>query len=388
MNTFKKAALTLFLILLAINLQAQKGKVNRALTQLDMGEIDKAWETIQEAKGHDKAIDWPKTYYVLGRIYQAIGESDKEEVQKLAEEPLQKAFKNYKKAMELDDKDRINTDVDLMLAPLSIGFINKGINAFNEENYEKAFYAFQNALEVGEMPVFGDAVDTTIIYNAALAANNAGMYDEAVEYYNKAIEYNYGGPELYIYLKNVHLAREDSAQALETLKKGFEKYQDDNNIVIELVNYYLVSGNSKEALEYIDYAKKTDPSNASLYFAEGTLYEQMGEQEKARESYERAIEIDPTLFNAYYNLGVLFYNKAANMYEEAQDIKDNTEYAKAMEEANEVLAKAIPYMEEAKELNPDEISVLETLKTIYYRLKMEEKLAEVTAEIEEMKGDS
>ena len=36
--------------------------------------------------------------------------------------------------------------------------------------------------------------------------------------------------------------------------------------------------------------------------------------------------MNPEYFDAHYNLGVLYYNKAVKIYEEASKISDNTEY--------------------------------------------------------------
>jgi len=387
MITMKRLTSIMLISILAVSVaSAQKGKVNSALSQLMAGNTEKAWTLIEQAKTHPKAVDWPKTYYVRGRILQQIGESKDDKIKNLVENPLQKAWNDYQKALKLDEKDRINKDVDLQMATLQIDFINKGINMFNAQKYKEAFGAFQNSLEVGKMPIFNGAVDTSIIYNAALAANNAGMYDEAIKYYKKAKDLDYGGASLYLYMKNAYLAKNDSTDALNILKEGFEKYPDNSNIIVELVNYYLTSGESQQAMEYLQLAKKNDPTNASLYFAEGTLHEKMGNPDKAMESYKKAIEVDSTFFNAYYNLGVLFFNKSVKLYEKANEIMDNDKYAKAKAEADEVLNKAIPYMEKAHQLNPKDVSTMETLKMIYYRLQMKDKLEDIQKQLDAAKA--
>ncbi len=383
----KRLTSIVLISLLAITaVNAQKGKVNSALSQLMAGNTEKAWTIIEQAKTHPKAVDWPKTYYVRGRILQQIGESKDDKIKDLVENPLQQAWSDYQKAIKLDEKDRINKDVDLQMATLQIDFINKGINMFNAQKYKEAFSAFENSLEVGKMPVFNGAVDTSIIYNTALAANNAGMYDEAIKYYKKAKDLGYGGPTTYVYMKNAYLAQKDSANALNILKEGFEKYPDNSNILVELVNYYLASGQSKQAMDYLQLAKKNDPTNASFYFAEGTLHEKMENPEKAMESYKKAIEVDSTFFNAYYNLGVLYFNKSVKLYEKANEIMDNAKYAKAKAEADEVLKKSIPYMEKAHQLNPKDVSTMETLKMIYYRLQMKDKLDTIQEQIDAAKA--
>jgi tetratricopeptide (TPR) repeat protein len=236
-------------------------------------------------------------------------------------------------------------------------------------------------------------VDTVIYYNAALAATNAKMYDEAIEYYNKAAKYNYGGENLYVFMKDVYMANGDTLQAAEALQEGFKKNPESDLLLVQLINYFLTSGESEEALEYLNMAKQNDPGNKSFYFAEGTLYDKMGNEEKAIEAYTEALEIDPNYFDAYYNLGVLHYNKAVELFTKANNTMDDEEYQQLRKEAAEQLEKALPFMEKAlnnvsKEDDPDSyVATLETLKTLYYRLQKEDKHKETVQKLEEFQTD-
>jgi len=52
-----------------------------------------------------------------------------------------------------------------------------------------------------------------------------------------------------------------------------------------------------------------------------------------------------------------------------------------VKEATTYYEKALPYLEKAYELNPDERNILETLKEIYTRTKQYEKLKEINEAI-------
>ena len=54
----------------------------------------------------------------------------------------------------------------------------------------------------------------------------------------------------------------------------------------------------------------------------------MGKFEDAEKSYKTCIEMNPEFFDANYNLGVLYFNKAVKIYEDASRISDNTEFEK------------------------------------------------------------
>ena len=71
------------------------------------------------------------------------------------------------------------------------------------------------------------------------------------------------------------------------------------------------------------------------------------------------------------------YNQGAEILKEAQDMDLDTykKEGKAVEaRANEVFALAVPYFEKAHEVNPEDISTLQTLQTLYALMKDYEKV--------------
>ncbi len=316
-----------------------------------------------------------------------------EETERIHEKPLESAITAYKKVVDLDPEKKMEDELTENLSRLKTQLEAKGILSFTQKEYKDAYQSFDMYVQVNDFYVFDGVVDTVIYYNAALSAMNAKMYDAAVEYFNKAAKYNYGGENLYFYMKDVYLAKNDSAKALEALQRGFKSNPESNLLLVELINYYLTKGDSEEALEYLDIAKKSDPENKSFYFAEGTLYDKMGKKQNAIDAYKQALELDPEFFDAYYNLGVLFYNGAVELFTKANNTMENEEYNKLRKQAEEELRKAVPYMEKAmetidKEKDPDSyLATLETLKTLYYRLQEEDKHKEVMAKIENFRGE-
>ncbi len=51
-----------------------------------------------------------------------------------------------------------------------------------------------------------------------------------------------------------------------------------------------------------------------------------------------------------------------------------------------VYAKALPYMEKAYELKPDDVYSMRSLKELYYRLKMTDKYNAVKAKLDVIDG--
>jgi tetratricopeptide (TPR) repeat protein len=304
-----------------------------------------------------------------------------EETKPLYDNPLPVAKEGLDKAKELDTDKKLEKKIVEAYLRLADLFERQAIEVFLKEDFKSAFINFEQSVIIGQKPFLADKIDTTTIFNTGMAASRANMDDESIKYYELALSYNYPEPTLYIFLKNKYFAKEDTAKGVELLGEGFDKFPDNQDIVVELINYYLLSGKGEEALNYIKIAQEKDPDNVSLVFAEGTLYDKQGEIEKAAATYKRCNEIEPEYYNAYYNLGVLYYNNAQKLYDASNDAPDD-EYKKMIEQGDDELRKAIPLMEKCYELNPEDSSPLETLKNIYYRLKMTDEYEEVKAKLE------
>ncbi len=298
--------------------------------------------------------------------------------------PLPEALDAFKEALRLDDKDKVNKKVQEDLENLKRMAESDAIRYFTKNEYDKALTNFELILEASNTEAYDNYVDSVIIYNAALAAKNAGNHELSAKYFERSAEIGYGGSDTYYLLKNEYMALEDSTKALEALQRGFEVYPDTTLILFELVNYYLSVGNAEEGMRFLNLAQEKESGNPSIYFAKGTLYERMGEKEKAMEAYKESLEVDPEFFNSWFNIGALHFNNAVELYDIANAKEDLDEYNAAKAVADEELKRAIEPMEKAYQINPDERATLETLQTIYYRLQMTDKYEEVKQKLENM----
>lgn len=383
-----KKIIILFTFVLFVVTSCKMAQVTTALNQKDTGELEEAVETINSAidpsdENSEKTISWPRTWEVRGEIYQAIYKSKDENVKKLSENPLTEAYRSYKKALELDEKDKFGKSLKIKLTLLTNDLANQAIDAFNKEEYSNALQSFEEILEINNLEIMKadnpEAVDTIIYSNAGLAAYNAQQYDKAIKYYKKAAEYDYNGANTYTMIANSYQQKKDTISALETLKEGFDKYPEDNSILTNMIQIYLNLNKTDEALKYLDLAIKQDPENSTYYFAQGTLYEKLKEEQKAIEAYKTSIANDDSFFNANYNLGALYYNKGVQQIEIANQVPagDNEKYQAEIKKADQWWEKALPYMEKCRELKPDDIMTLESLKNLYYRMKMMNKYNEI-----------
>lgn len=398
-----KKTIFLFVLILSVTTGfAQKGKVSSAQSYKDGGKLDKAVEAIESTidpsnDKSEKTLEWPKTWEVRGEIYQAIYQSKDANIKKLSDNPLAEALKSYKKALDLDDKNRNDNSIKIKLTLLISDFTDQAVQAFHDNNYELALQSFKQILEIQDLPLMVDAenpqaVDTVIIFNAGLAAYNAEKYDEAIKYYEEAAKHDYNGARTYELISSSYILKQDTVNAVEALQAGFEKYPDNSSIMVQLINIYLNSNKVDEAMKYLELAIENDPNNASFHFARGSLYDKINELDKAVEAYKKAIEIKEDYADAYYNLGAIYYNKGVKQIEVANDVPTNQpeKFEEEKEKADVEFKKAIEPMENAAKYaaaaneKDTQVSALETLKTVYYRLKMMDQFDTVNAKLEEI----
>ena len=376
----KKAIILLALVFAVSGAFAQKGKVTSAQNLKDTGKLDKAFEAIEGAIDSsnpkaEKSIPWPKTWEVRGEVYQAIFQSEDANIKSLSDDPLTVALESYRKALELDEKNKFGKSVKIKLTLLMNDLTNQAVEAFQVEDYKKALASFEQILEIQNIDLIKadnpNAIDTVILFNTGLAAFNAEDYVKAAKYYGEAAKYGYNGGRSYSLVSEAYKHLGDTTKALEALQEGFEKYPDDNAVLTNMIQIYLDLNKTDDAMKYLTMAIEQDPSNATFYFAQGTLYEKMGDEENAIKTYKKSIEVDEKFFNGYYNLGALYYNKGVQQVEVATAVppNENEKYQEELKKADVWFEKSLPYMEKCNEITPDDINTLESLKNLYYRKK-------------------
>ncbi len=377
----KKNILFALALLITFHAIAQKKMLNAAQDALEKGELDKAWESIQTAKDNDETKSLPKTWFIMGKILQAVGKSTNPVYTAISDNPALEAYNYYQKALDIDPKKKYTNEINLVLPDLSNVALNEAIKYYDAKSYVKALELFDLILKIETNTIYSNKIDTAIIYYTGITALYAKNYDKAIEYLNKAALYNYGGGATYSNLRSAYIGKGDTIKAIAAMDTANKLFPNDLSVLVDMVNFYLTSGQAKEAFSYLNKAKEKDPKNVSFIFAEGTLYEKMLKPDSAIEAYKKAIQIDSNYFNAVYNLGVIYYNKAKDIYELASKENDNVKYAELMNNGDEEVKKSIPYLERAHKIDPKEKSTAETLKSLYFRLQMNDKLNQLKQEM-------
>ena len=298
------------------------------------------------------------------------------ETQTIVDNPLGEAVNAYQKASSLDDKGKNSKKINDAYKAISGDLENR---FFNEIALSKYKNAYSTAIQKIDINKIAGVIDTAYYFYAGYAALaqseiDSSMWQLAIDNFEKALSYGYRETgddkgQIYDLLYTCYTKVGNPEKALKTAQTGFEKFPNYERLMYDLINYYLQRGENSQALDYLDQAVAKDPNNANLLFAKGKVLDELGEREKSLASYDAAIAANPNYFDAYYNKAVLYYNSAIMIMDDASNAKTNAEFEEKKNVADEEFMKAIPLMEKAHQLNPDEQSTMETLRTLYYRLK-------------------
>ena len=397
MNKSKLFVLALALFISVASF-AQKGSVTKADALLAKNELAEAMTEMEIAITIEKNAIKSKTWFVRGKIFQAIATSEDEAVRAIDPEALQKAMESYNKVLEMDKETSpnhliSNTNIDAMWG----NYINTGGNLYGEENFEGALAQFENAL------VVKPADSVTLLY-AGVAAQQAGQNQKTLTYYYQMYDNGIASSDVVstlVYLERTE--NKDNEKALEVVRKAKEMFPTETKFGQEEISLLLTMDKVDEARTKLETAITEDPSNVNLHLNLGVLYDNLGSAKleaedkeaaranynKAKDSYLKAIEIDPDNYVANFNTGVIYVNLAKEYYDEVRDmsLKDYDRYGAAkMAKADKILKEGLPYMEKATSIQPDDVGGLKALQQMYTQLKMMDKAEAILDKVDALEA--
>jgi tetratricopeptide (TPR) repeat protein len=365
-----------FFLVLAIGITVpaipQKGKVTAASSYIDQGMLDKAKEAIDLASANESTMNWFNTWFVKGKLCQASFESQDSKYQALYADPLDEAYAAFEKAVQLDPKGSVKKKIitGMLYNSLAVDLYNQGSTKFASKDYEGALKSFKTQIIVTESDRYVGRADTGMYYNAALAAKNAGKHQEAIAFFRKCSEMGYLGLQPYFDMSASYIESGDTAKGETILKDLVSKHPDNKDVYLQLIDLYIRSNRNDEALKYLDVAKAADPGNYILFYASGIIYLNRNNFDEAIRDLSKSIELKPEYYEGQFGLGSAYINKAVEMNKKADEIIDVKKYNDAVDQINAVYEKAIPFMEKASSLKPDDTYTLSRLQELYYRLKI------------------
>ena len=201
------------------------------------------------------------------------------------------------------------------------------------------------------------------IFNVALAAGHA---DAVGNIYYFLFHCYYGQKSL---------DREAAlANGKEALLAGIKKFPKNNLILDGLMNLYTSEegvGDPAELVQMIENSLKEDPSNYDLWFGRGRVFYALKNFDEGAKSFEKCVELRPNDFEPNFYTGYLIIEKA-NAAVETLNSNSNLsydEYEAEYAKINLIYAQAVPWLEKAHEINPNDRGTIEFLNNLCFRLR-------------------
>lgn len=296
----------------------------------------------------------------------------------VVENALPKALEAYKKAYELDEKHSKDKDISEGIKAIAEKFNQEAYNAYTLGDIKKAESFFEAAVDAAAQKPY-EKIDTNSLYNAAFTSWSVQDFGKAKTLFDKCLNYGYYAENGEVFAKladcisHVDTTKAGKAEAKDYLEQGFSKFPTSESLVFGLINYYMTSGEGTDRLfELLQQAKSTSPDNASLYYVEGQAYKQLGDLDKAAKAYDESAAKDPKYVYAYIGKGQMYYDKALELQEKAQNELDDAKYMALVQEFEVTLKKCIEPFEQAYVVCEDaaiKSTIAEYLKQIYYRFR-------------------
>jgi tetratricopeptide (TPR) repeat protein len=398
---------------------AQSGKraLNNAYSHYSNEYYDRAKEEIDKCIDFDDTKADAKTWIYRGNIYMMIEymkPTKDSNIYKKYDGCAEVAYEAYMQALKIDPKDSPQGNMRIssarqglrycsnLLVDESYKAMNKAMGTKNQEDFD---YAFQLAKKA----YFANDTNGNAIYCLGLAAQLAGKMDDAKTYYLEMAKKKIRNVSIYKNLANIYREEGDMPNAVKTMEAGVPlflhdtlfKATNDSNVTKNLTKNYVdyaeaysiimtLAGRSEEANEIREKALEKDPKNHTMLINTGVQLIDAKRYDEAMEYFKRVLDMNPNDMLANYNMGNCYYNKYVDKSNELNKIEDLDLYAKAKEEAEEILKPARPYLEKAHELDPKEVKTLIMLQRVYARSAGEEakeKYKEVEEKLNELKKE-
>ena len=130
-----------------------------------------------------------------------------------------------------------------------------------------------------------------------------GLYDEAIEQYDKVMDYcrgiglrDFGTDWLCVWKSDCYYGLEDYGNAVRTISQAIEANNSrDYHQLCRRGFYYMQQGKFNEAMEDYSKAAKANPNNAEAYFGRCAVLYKQGKLDEAKAEYGKGIKIDPAM---------------------------------------------------------------------------------------------
>ncbi len=382
----KRTLILLALVIMASGAFAQFKKDKKAaIKALEKQELTQAKEAIDKTMSYPEAANDAEAWLYKGKIYMALGAKDQENINSAL---LNDAYDAFYKVNSLDGKYKL--DVITNLNAIAGQFFNAGIKNYENKKFDEGISNFGKAIKINED---NKLVDTMAYYGTALcyegkAAIDKSLINTAIEKYEYLTKLQMKNPRVYAVLANLYKESGKMDMAMNTILTATTLFPKDPDLMITEANIHFANNDYNKADGILSQLKQDNAKNIPVLYAIAVNYDVNKNNEKyspdvkaklfkaAEETYKEIVAIDPENTDATFNLGALYYNKGGDLINAANALPMNEteKYNAMLKDGNDNLAKAMPYLEKILEKDPNNDAAKASLREIYTRLNLKEKI--------------
>lgn len=262
---------------------------------------------------------------------------------------------------------------------------NGGLFFSRKQDFSKAFDFFDTYIGCQNEPLFAgyDFSSDKKLARAAFLSMYCGYKlndaKRTMKYKDLAMRDSANLDYAFQYIAETYRIQKDTAHFVETLHEGFMNYPKSMYFFPRLYDYYYKSGNLKKTLQLCDDALVVDSGNPVFQFARSTVLLKLGRYDECIAICNGLIAKNDSLADAYLNIGLAYYNQAVSLD------KNGLRSRKNRESVNALYAKALPFLQRYRTLEPDEKDKWALpLYTIYLNLNMGKEFDEIDALVKTM----
>lgn|SRR5690554_790687 len=416
----KKTVLAIGLSLMTLAAVAQKKEIRKASRAVDSGDFTAALSelnTIENQIEGEKEDLKAEFYYLKGKALYSSAPANLDKVKE--------AVSNLKKAGSLNAKSTTSSEIAELTSQIVEDLV---ASAIEDQNASKNISAADKLMEVYKLD---EANNQQYLYYAASNYHNGKELDKALNGYRKLLDQGYTGvqtqyfaqdvetgdnvlfqdenqreimikagaysnpteevsedvtPQILQYMAYIYIQKEEYEKAIGVVDDAL-KTDPENTVLLRAkadVTYQL--GNKEEYKKLMKQIVSLDPNNPELLFNLGVSSAELGEQEEALSYYKQTIKADPTHYAANLNAAVLILSFDEDIVSKMNELgmtpADNKKYEELQKERKALMKTAVPYLENALQINDEDIEVKRTLANVYSQIGEEEKSDKLMQEIQ------
>jgi tetratricopeptide (TPR) repeat protein len=408
----KKVTLIVALVSLGFAAGAQSLNVSSAYEAQNRGYLKKAKGYIDQAAEHEQTKAEAQTWYYRTMIYTKIGidinqnKKSAKELKEIAPDWYRTAYKSALNWKQFDTKGEYTNNITPFFNYIANAYLDQAYPAFNDErNYTKVMGICDTAIQIFNMA--GDKKSAQAAYYlAGISALNLKDNANVKKYFNTLVSQKTDRNQVYETLFNIYRTEKDTVRAMKTARSFGKNFPDKYEADMLMAQGYLMTGNMDKSKESIMAAmnKVGDDKvkKATLLCQVAAIYELTNAFKEAEEKYQESLQIDPDQFGANFSMGKMFYNRAVDKLDAANNVDPNDEtglYDKLNAESKELFGQSVQYFNKAiayidalpeaqKATNKANLfNCLNALKTVYLRLEMNTEFQAVNARLTALQSE-